>query len=103
MARFQTMIMYPMNATALILGKRLINEEHSISLYCPTEVHKRLAHTISADLEVEALGMSSVVEEVATLDNLELNNFVIFPTIDLDPAAARTDFAFMCADLFRYT
>ena len=102
MSLYQTLIMYPMNATSLILGKRLLNEAHSVSLYCPTEVTKRLAHTVAADLEVEALGLSSKVEEVATLENLKIYNYVIFPTMDLDPHEPRSNFALMCADLFRY-
>ena len=96
------MIMFPMNATALILGRRLIHDDHNLSLYCPEDVHRRLAHTISDDLAMEALGMTNVVKQVDTLDDLQISNFVIFPTLDLDPTEPRSDFALMCKDLFRY-
>ena len=102
MSKHQTMIMFPINATALIMGRRLIHDDHNLSLYCPEEVHRRLAHTISADLAIEALGTTSVVKEVDTVDDLQISNFVIFPTLDLDPAELRIDFALMCSDLFRY-
>ena len=102
MTQYQTLIMYPMSATALILGKRLLHEGHSLSLFCPTQVTKRLADTIAADLEVEALDLASDVEEIGTLDNLQEYNFVIFPTLDLDPHEPRSNYASMCADLFRY-
>ena len=102
MAQFQSTIMFPMNGTALILGRRLILDDHDVNLYSPEDVHKRLAHTISADLAFEGLGMSSTVKEVVTLDDLELSNFVIFPTLDVDPSEARSGFASMCKDIFRY-
>ena len=102
MAQFQSTIMFPMNGTALILGRRLILDDHDVNLYSPEDVHKRLAHTISADLGFEGLGMSSTVKEVVTLDDLELSNFVIFPTLDVDPSEARIGFASMCKDIFRY-
>ena len=59
-------------------------------------------HTISDDLAMEALGMTNVVKQVDTLDDLQISNFVIFPTLDLDPTEPRSDFALMCKDLFRY-
>ena len=94
--------MFPLNATALMLGRRLIHADHNLSLYCPEEIHKKLAHTIPADLEMEALALTNVVKEVDTLEDLKLNDFVIFPTLDLDPTEPRSDFALMCKDLFRY-
>ena len=76
MTQYQTLIMYPMSATALILGKRLLHEGHSLSLFCPTEVTKRLAHTIAADLEVEALDLASDVVVVYLVEEEAMRNFV---------------------------
>ena len=98
----KTTIMFPLNATALILGRQLIRTDHNLSLYCSEEIHRRLAHSISTDLSLEALGMTNVVKQVDTLDDLQISNFVIFPTLDLDPTEPRSDFALMCKDLFRY-
>ena len=39
MALNQTTIMFPLNATSLILGRQLIRADHNISLYCPEEIH----------------------------------------------------------------
>ena len=38
MAINKTMIMFPLNATALILGRSLIHADHHLSLYCPEEI-----------------------------------------------------------------
>ena len=97
-----TMLMYPTNATSLILGRRLISSDHHLSLFCPSEVHKCLAHTITADLEIAALGLGITVEEVDTLTNLESVDFLIFPTLDVLYENKRSDFGKMCNDLFRY-
>ena len=94
--------MFPLNATALILGRSLIHADHHLSLYCPEEIHRRLANTISADLGLEALGMSSEVKELHTLESSESFNFVVFPTLDMDPSENRKDFALLCKDTFRY-
>ena len=50
---YKTVIMFPLNSTALIVGRDLINADHEVSLYSPDDVHKKLAHTIPADLEIE--------------------------------------------------
>ena len=101
MALNQTTIMFPLNATALILGRQLIRADHNISLYCPEEIHRRLAHSISADLALEAIGRTGVVNEVDTLDDIINSNFVVFPTLDMDPTDTRRDFAALCQDSFR--
>ena len=97
----KTTFMFPLNATALILGRQLIRTDHNLSLYCPEEIHRRLAHSISTDLSLEALGMTSVVTEVDTLDDIMNSNFVVFPTLDMDPSDTRRDFAALCQDSFR--
>ena len=94
--------MYPTNATTLILGRRLISSDHRLSLFCPTDVHKRLAHTIPADLEIAALGLGISVEEVDTFNNLASVDFLIFPTLDVLHENKRSDFGKMCNDLFRW-
>ena len=95
------MFMFPTNATTLILGRRLIASEHNLSLYCPLDVHKRQAHTVPVELEIASLGLGLLVEQVENLDKLDTVDFLIFPTLDLDHAEKRVDFAKMCKDLFR--
>ena len=93
--------MYPNNATSLILGRRLISIEHQLSLVCPKEVHKRMAHTIPADLKIATLGIGITVEEVDMFDKFDSVDFLIFPTLDVLPESKRSDFGKMCNDLFR--
>lgn len=95
------MIMYPSNSTVLVLARRLISNEHNITFYSPQEVHKRLAHTIPADLEIAAMGLGVLVKEVEDLKSLKEVDFLIFPTLDLDHLEKREDYAKMCLDLFR--
>ena len=98
----KTIIMYPLNATALILERRLIHADHDLAMFCPEDVHKRLVNTITTDLAIEALGMRSEVKEVETLESFQSFNHVVFPVMDLDPSQARNDFALLCKDTFRY-
>ena len=78
------MIMYPSNSAVLVLGRRLISNEHNISFYSPLDVHKRLAHTIPVDLEIAAMGLGVDVNQVEDLKSLKDVDFLIYPTLDLD-------------------
>ena len=98
---FHTMIMYPTNSTALVLGRRLISNDHNISFYSPLDVHKRLAHTSPVDLEIAAMGMGVAINQVEDLKSLKEVDFLIYPTLDLDHLEKREDYAKMCLDLFR--
>ena len=98
---YKTVIMFPLNSTALIVGRDLINADHEVSLYSPDDVHKKLAHTIPADLEIEVLGKTGSVKQVETLEEFPSINHIIFPTLDVDPSESRSDFASLCKDLFR--
>ena len=102
MAQAETMIMHPLNTTALILGRRLIHADHDLSMNCPEDVHKWLVSTISADLAIEALGMTSEVNEVDTLENFQSFNYVVSPALDLAPSEARNVYALLCKGTFRY-
>jgi hypothetical protein len=93
--------MFPSNATSLILGRRLINAEHNLALYCPNEVHTRQAATIPDDLRIASLGLGITVEVKDTLDNLDTIDFLLFPTLDMLPHNKRSEFGQMCQDLFR--
>eukprot|EP00092_Neocalanus_flemingeri_P101824 GFUD01130185.1.p1 GENE.GFUD01130185.1~~GFUD01130185.1.p1 ORF type:complete len:280 (-),score=16.46 GFUD01130185.1:62-901(-) len=97
----QTIIMYPMNATSLILGRKLLSNDHNLSLYCPEDVHKRQVNTISNDLKISALGLMNTVEEVDTLEKFPTADLVIFPTLECLPQSSRSDFGKMCRNLFR--
>ena len=95
------MIMYPANSTVIMLGRRLLSNEHNISFYSPLDVHKRLAHTIPVDLEIAAMGLGVLVNQVEDLKSLKEVDFLIYPTLDLDPLEKREDYAKTCLDLFR--
>ena len=98
---YNTFIMYPTSATSLILGRKLIADDHNISFFCPSDVHRRQANTIHVDLKIAALGLASQVEEVDNLDNLINADFVIFPALDVDHSEKREIFAKMMKDLFQ--
>ena len=95
------MIMYPANSTVIMLGRRLLSNEHNISFYSPLDVHKRLAHTIPVDLEIAAMGLGVLVNQVEDLKSLKEVDFLIYPTLDLDPLEKREDYAKTGLDLFR--
>ena len=97
----KTMIMYPTTATSLILGRRLLSNDHDISLYCPNEVHTRQAGTIGNDLKIAALGLTVKVDLIDTLVNVNDIDILVFPTLDMMPFDKRSDFGLMCRDLFR--
>jgi hypothetical protein len=95
------MFIYTTNATTLILGRRLIANEHNLSLYSPLDVHKRQAHTVPLELEIASLGLGLVIEPVENLNKLNTVDFLIFPTLDVDYAEKRMEFGTMCKDIFR--
>ena len=99
--KFQTCIMYPNSSTSLILGRRLLREEHDLFLYCPQDCHRRMAHTIPVDLQMACLGLSMTVKETATLEHLGNMDNIIFPTIDVLPDKKRVEFARIMGKLFR--
>lgn len=98
---YHTFIMYPSSATSLILGRKLIANDHNLSFFCPAAVHRQQANTIQVDLKIAALGLASCVDEVENLENLCDADFVIFPALDVDHAEKREIFAKMMKDLFQ--
>ena len=98
---YHTFIMYPTSATSLILGRKLIANDHDLSFFCPSDVHRRQANTTQVDLKIAALGLLSSVEDVDNLENLSDADFVIFPALDVDHAEKREIFAKMMKDLFQ--
>ena len=98
----QTMIMYPTNATSLILGRRLISEGHKLSLYCPNDTHIRQAGSIPTDLKIAALDAGITVETRSAIDCFPAMQFIIFPTLDVLPHLDRPSFGkTICRGLFR--
>ena len=93
--------MYPNNNTSLILGKSLFREDHNLFLYCPHDIHTRMAHTIPLDLDLASIGLTSAVKTVDNLDHLSSMDYVIFPMLDVLPNKRRFDFADTLKDLFR--
>ena len=96
----QTCIMYPSNSTSLILGTSLFREDHNVYLYCPRDIHARMAHTIPLDLDIASFGLASEVHSIDTLDLLVEMDFVVFPTLDVLPNRKRSEFASTLKDLF---
>ena len=93
--------MYPTNATALILGKQLLANDHDLSLFCPSELHTRQACTTPYELGVISVGLGRNCSLVETLDTLDTADFIIFPTLDVDHAERREIFARMIKDCFQ--
>ena len=98
---YHSFIMYPSNATALILGKQLLANDHDLSLFCPADLHTRQACTTPYELGVTAVGLGRNSSLVETLDTLDTADFIIFPTLDVDHAERREIFAKMIKDLFQ--
>ena len=96
-----SIIMFPTNATSLILGRKLISEEHDLYLYCPLDVHKRQAQTTPQDLKIAALGLNTCVTVLDSLEKMEMMNYIYFPTLDVLPDNKRTDFGKTCKELFQ--
>ena len=97
----ETMIMFPTNATSLILGRRLISEGYNLSLYCPNETHLQQAASIPTDLRVAALDAGVTVETKSAIDCFPSMQFIIFPTLDVLPHLDCPAFGNICKDLFR--
>ena len=100
----KTCIMYPNNGTSLLLGRRLLTEDHHVSLYCPGDVHRRMAHTIPSDLRIANLSLTNRmnVKEIDSLENIKEFNNIIFPTTDVLQGKKRSDFGKLMGQLFRY-
>ena len=97
----KTMIMFPTNSAALMLGRWLIAADHHLALYCPNTVHVRQAGTTPTDLKIAALSLGLTVEVVSSLETAEQMDMIIFITLDLMPFDKRSDFAEMCRAIFR--
>ena len=93
--------MFPTKATSLILGRRLINMEHNLSLFCPDEVHCKQAATVPMDLKIAALGLGITVSLKDKVESLKEMDYIIFPTVDMLPHNTRTEYGKMCQSLFR--
>ena len=77
---YNTIIMYPNTPTTLILGKRLLTEQHNLYLYTPEDVHTTMANTMPQDLQLAALGLGVSVEVVTTLEKTEEADFLVVNT-----------------------
>ena len=99
--QYNSMIMLPISSTSLILGKYLLSNNHNIYLYCPDELNLRQASSIPTDLKLAALNLETSVEIVDTLEKSIIMDFIVFPNLDLMPRDVRSDFGYMCKDLFR--
>ena len=97
----KTMIMFPTNSAALMLGRWLIAADHHLALYCPNPVHVRQAGTTPTDLKIAALSLGLTVEVVSSLETADQMDMIIFITLDLMPFDKRSDFAEMCRAIFR--
>ena len=98
----QTIIMYPTNATSLMLGRRLISEGHNLSLFCPNDTHIRQAYSIPTELKLAAVDAGTTVETRSSIDCFPSMDFVLFPTLDVLPDLDRPALGKICRDLFRY-
>lgn len=98
----KTMIMFPTNSTALILGRSLISADHNLSLYCPNNTHLRQAGTTPTDLKIAALGLGLTVDVVSSLETADQMDMIIIVTLDLMPFDKRSDYADMCRKIFRW-
>ena len=92
--------MYPNNNTSLILGKYLFREDHNLFLYCPRDIHTRMAHTVPFDIDIASIGLSSQVHTVDKLDHLADMDYIVFPTLDVLPHKKRVEFSNTLSDLF---
>ena len=95
-------LMYPCNATALILGRHLLTSGHDISLFCPTDLHLRQALTMPVELGFLARSLGRSCNLMENLDSLNTVDFLIFPTLDIDPSEKRENLATMIKDLFQW-
>ena len=86
-------IMYPNNSTSLILGRRLLREDVDLYLFTPKDFHQRMTDTIHCDLEIAALGLTKEVQDLASLEELETMDFILFPSFDVMPDKKRSEFA----------
>ena len=93
--------MYPNSSTSLILGRRLLREDVDLYLFTPKDVHRRMADTIPCDLEIAALGLTNQVQDLASLEELETMDFILFPSFDVLPDKKRSDFAQIMGKEFR--
>ena len=60
-----------------------------------------MADTIPCELEIAALGLTNEVREVATLEELETMDFILFPSFDVLPDKKRSEFAQIMSREFR--
>ena len=95
---YHSFIMYPTNATTLLLGKKLISSDHDLTFFCPSELHIRQACTMPFELAVFAGTMGRSTHLVQNLDTLHTADFIIFPTLDIDYAEKRENFSKMIKD-----
>ena len=97
----ETMIAYPSVTTCLLLGKRLLNSGHNLTLFCPNAVFRQMAGTVPLDLKIAALNLDTTVQVEEDLTSIARIDFVIFPTVDFLPEMSRSQFAEMCQTHFR--
>ena len=98
---YETMIAFPGIATSLLVGKRLVNSDHNVSLFCPNPVYQRMAGSVPSDLKIAALDTGSTVKVVDDLSSMKVMDFIIFPSIDFLPENSRSEFGSSCQTYFR--
>ena len=95
-------IMYPNSSTSVLLGKQITSDMANLSLFIPGDCHEQAAHTCLEEVKIESAGLDVKVEKISSVDEMAQFDYVLFPSLYVNPRKPYATFAAMCRNLFRW-
>ena len=89
-------IMFPNSSTSVLLGKQITSDMANLSFYIPGDCHEQAAHTCLEEVKIESAGLGVQVEKMSSLDKMDTFDYVLFPSLYVNPRKSYADFAAMC-------
>jgi len=102
----KVLILYPNTPAAGMLGVRLLELGHSVSVFCPEKIDFEIGGAIIDELEIvgnETDLLRGVQNSFTVIKELNFSDFriIVIPCLDVQPEQSDEEYAAMCKHLFR--
>ena len=95
------LIMYPNSSTSVMLGRQITSEMANLSFFIPGDCHEQAAHTCLEEVKIESAQLGVKVEKISSVDEIDQFDYILFPSLYVNPRKPYATFAAMCRNLFR--
>ena len=94
-------IMFPNNSTSVFLGQSVTSELSNLAYFIPEGFIEQAAYTTVNEVKLASVGLDCKVVKINSVDLMEEFDYVIFPSLNVNPRKSSTEFSVMCGNLFK--